>query len=216
MDRKFAFPQHLLKCNSSSIASLRCLLTKTSTQHSSCITASTQDSLKAATFLQLISGEGALVSLALLTAASISASQSRQRSISSGSTPGLQPEEDFHAKVTQLQSYKGHNHSPDCGGSSGLCMQQAPLTAREGGTAQGIHSVTTDQNMPGTNQSQVLSSSSWKEQSLPVTVPSYPAPPRLLGWKGSHSLCRPRAATRGLSPSKAILSKHHTTKTALG
>uniref|UniRef100_A0A803WG66 Uncharacterized protein n=1 Tax=Ficedula albicollis TaxID=59894 RepID=A0A803WG66_FICAL len=29
-----------------------------------------------------------------------------------GSIPGLQPKEDFHAKVTQLQSYRGHNHSP--------------------------------------------------------------------------------------------------------
>lgn len=63
-------------------------------------------------------------------------------------------------------------------------MQQALLTAREGGTAQGIHSVTTDQNVPGTNQSQVLSSSSWKEQALPLTAPSYPPPPSALGVEG--------------------------------
>lgn len=131
------------------------------------------DCLKAAPFLQLISGEGALLGLVLPTAASIRCLRAHSIESHLAALLACYPRRIFMQRLH----------------SSGLCVHQALLTAREGGTAQGIHFITTEQNMPGTNQSQVLSSSSWKEQSLPVTALSYPAPPQLLGWKGSHSLC---------------------------
>lgn len=110
------------------------------------------DDLKATTFLQLISGEVALVGLAVPTVTSVSALQSRRRSISSlAMLLVCSPRRIFMQRLHSCRARKAITaapapaRSPRCRGSSGLSVQdgqRALLAAWKGGTAPRIHSRT--------------------------------------------------------------------------
>lgn len=135
--------QCLLKC--SSIASRLTLHYKNlhSTQHLHHYKHS--DYLKATPFLQLISGEGALVDLALPTAASILASQEPTAlNLILAALLVCNPRRIFMQRLHSCRARKAITtapapaHSPRCWSSSGLCMQdrhRALLAAQKGGTA---------------------------------------------------------------------------------
>lgn len=154
------------------------------------------DCLKASTFLQLISGCTACSGPPLqLHPSRCLSTESRLAALLVCS-----PRRIFMQRLHSCRATEAITTALAAGAARGfacnrLCSQLGRVALLKGFT------LTTHQKMPGTNPSQVLSSSSWKEQSLPLTAPN-PAPPQLLGWKGSHSLCQPGAAAAltGTSP----------------
>lgn len=115
MERKSAFPQHLLKCNSSSMHHCDACLQKPPL-NTALAPLPAPRLFKSSPFSPADLGRGCTAWSGPPYSCIHSVSQSPQHRISSGSTPGLLPKEDFHAKVTQLWALRAPGSAHSSGG----------------------------------------------------------------------------------------------------